>query len=168
VRSAEEEAAFDRQQERRVPKRERTPAAPSSAAAPAPAAPPATTSVEGFAEAQAQKLESSSPGARADRTEAEYGALARREGSARDQDARDAAELRSLRNRWRAFIERHPESPRADEARVRVVALGVEIARATKTSSDAEEARRDGAAYLDRDDAVQKDRVKALLAGLAP
>src|SRR4029450_424487 len=81
---------------------------------------------------------------------------------------RDTAEMRSLRARWRAFAERHPQGPRSDEARVRAVALGVEIARASVEATDVEEARRDALSYLDRDDAVQKERVGALLARPLP
>jgi hypothetical protein len=75
--------------------------------------------------------------------------------------------LRSLRTAWRAFLASHPTSPRVDDARVRVVALGVDIARRSGERRDAEEARRDGRDYLGRGDAAQKERVSALLAGLA-
>ena len=133
-----------------------------AAAAPRPAAPPAAAA-EQSGEAQDRRQKLGGPGARADQAEAEYQALARRETSDR---GRDTAEMRALRTRWRAFAARHPQGPRGDEARVRAFALGVEIARASGEASDVEEARLDARAYLDRDDAVQKDRVRALLAGL--
>jgi len=77
--------------------------------------------------------------------------------------ARSLEERRALREAWRKFARDHPEDPRADEARVRVVALGAEIARETSKSEDVAQLRADGTAYLARADARQKERVKALL-----
>lgn len=76
--------------------------------------------------------------------------------------------LAAQREAWRAFAVRHPEDPRADEARVRVVSLGVELARQTGAEGDRARARKDGADYLARKDAPQKERVRSLLEGLAP
>ena len=76
--------------------------------------------------------------------------------------------LAAEREAWRAFAVRHPEDPRADEARVRVVSLGVELARQTGAEDDRARARKDAADYLARKDAAQKERVRSLLEGLAP
>lgn len=89
----------------------------------------------------------------------EYRALEARAGGASLAQERDA---------WRAFVLRHSVDPRADEARVRVVALGVDLARRTGADGDRAQARRDALNYLARKDAFQKERVRALLEGLAP
>jgi hypothetical protein len=90
--------------------------------------------------------------------EAEYRAL---------ESRTTAASLAELREAWRAFALRHPDEPRADEARVRVIALGIDIARRTGLSSDEAQARKDAADYLARKDAAQKERVRALLDDLS-
>jgi hypothetical protein len=97
----------------------------------------------------------------ADAVEAEFAALGAR-------PAESEGERRGLREAFRSFARRHPGSPRADEARVRAVSLGIEIARSSGEARDVEEARREARDYLARGDATQKDRVKALLAGLEP
>jgi hypothetical protein len=67
---------------------------------------------------------------------------------------------------WRAFTREFPASPRADEARVRVVETGVEAWRVGADSSDLARLREDAAGYLARRDAAQPARVRALLEGL--
>ncbi|HEY5907492.1 MAG TPA: anti-sigma factor [Vicinamibacteria bacterium] len=79
-----------------------------------------------------------------------------------------AAELRALRAAWRAFLTRHPEDPRGDEARVRVVVASTELWARTGAADDRAEARREAEAYLRRPDAAQKERVSALLVRLDP
>jgi hypothetical protein len=133
---------------------------PASAALPS-AARPASPSESGLAK-PAPGLDLAPAGV-PDPTEAEYATLLRREA---EGHGRVSADLRSLRRDWRSFLARNPHGPRGDDARVRVVALGVEIARASGEARDAEEALRDGRAYLERADAAQKERVHSLLAGL--
>ena len=83
-------------------------------------------------------------------------------------DSRTAGTSLALqRDAWRAFALRHSADPRADEARVRVVALGVDLARRTGAEGDRAQARKDAADYLARADAAQKERVRSLLDGLA-
>ena len=78
------------------------------------------------------------------------------------------ASLAQEREAWRAFALRHSADPRADEARVRVVVLGVDLARRTGAEGDRAQARKDALDYLARKDAAQKERVRSLLEGLAP
>lgn len=110
------------------------------------------------AEAKRPRAELRAAAAPVDAEEAEFAALAARR-------AESPPERRVLRDDWRAFARRHP-GPRADEARVRAVELGVEIARSSGEAADADEARREGRDYMARDDAAQRDRVMALLAAL--
>ena len=91
---------------------------------------------------------------------AEYGALEA------EAQKTPGIPLAQQREGWRSFAERHPDDPRADEARVRVVALGVDLARQTGDEADRALAQKDAADYLARPDAPQKTRVRALLAGL--
>jgi hypothetical protein len=74
---------------------------------------------------------------------------------------------RAQRERWRAFAAAHPDSPRADEARVRAILAGLELVRLGGGAQDEAIFRADASAYLARDDAAQKARVEALLAGAA-
>jgi len=85
-----------------------------------------------------------------------YARLARRPPSS-------AAGWRVHREEWRAFATAHPQSPRADEARVRVIEAGLEAWRAGGDPEDLARARADGSAYLDRDDARLKERVRRAL-----
>ena len=78
------------------------------------------------------------------------------------------ASLAQKREAWRAFAVRYPGDPRADEARVRVVALGVDLARQTGAEDDRAQAEKDAADYLARPDAVQKERVRSLRERLTP
>ena len=78
------------------------------------------------------------------------------------------ASLAQERDAWRAFALRHSADPRADEARVRVVVLGVDLARRTGAEGDRAQARKDALDYLARKDAAQKERVGSLVEGLAP
>jgi hypothetical protein len=75
--------------------------------------------------------------------------------------------LRERREAWRAFVARFPESPHADEARVRIVETGVTAWEAGTEPGDRDRARRDAAAYLQRKDAGQAGRVRGLLTRLA-
>jgi hypothetical protein len=85
------------------------------------------------------------------------------------QDAAPPMTLAALRDRreaWRSFTRDFPASPRADEARVRVVETGVAAWRSGGDAADLGRAREDASAYLARRDAVQASRVRALLAEL--
>jgi hypothetical protein len=98
------------------------------------------------------------PGAPAP-VEAEFDALKAREAGSLD-------ELRRVREEWRSFLSRHPQGPRADEARVEMIAVSVEIAVRTRAVADEAEARGQARAYLARSGAAQKERVRALVARL--
>ena len=82
--------------------------------------------------------------------------------------ATEARALRELREAWRAYALAHPTGARADEARVRVVESGVAAYRLGGDPEDLSRARADAAAYLQRKDAAQAERVRALLASVAP
>ena len=76
---------------------------------------------------------------------------------------RTPAEWRRLREDWRRFVARDPAHPQADEARVRVIEAGREAWRSGLDPADEALFRNDAASYLERDDAVQKERVAGLL-----
>lgn len=75
-------------------------------------------------------------------------------------DVDGAAAWRERREQWRAFVRDHAESPRLDEARVRVIEAGIEAWRAAGDAADLARAREDAEAYLAREDARQKARVR--------
>lgn len=75
-----------------------------------------------------------------------------------------AAGWREHRDEWRAFVEAHPRSRHADEARVRTIEAGLEAWRAGADPEDLARARTEADAYLARDDAGQKERVRRALA----
>jgi len=75
---------------------------------------------------------------------------------------RSAAEWRRQRDAWSAFAAAHPADPLADEARVRAIEAGREAWRVGGNEDDAEAVRRDVRAYLEREDALQKERVERL------
>lgn len=74
-----------------------------------------------------------------------------------------SSEARIVREAWRAFAREHPAGLRADEARVRVVELGGLAYRLEGDPRDLALLREDARAYLGRKDAVQADRVRAIL-----
>jgi hypothetical protein len=76
---------------------------------------------------------------------------------------RTAAQWRRLRDAWSAFAAAHPDDPRADEARVRAIEAGREAWVAGAAGDDAAAFHRDARAYLEREDARQKERVERLL-----
>jgi len=76
---------------------------------------------------------------------------------------RTAAEWRRLRDAWSAFTVAHSDDPRADEARVRAIEAGREAWLAGGAGDDEAAFHRDARAYLERDDARQKERVERLL-----
>ncbi len=75
---------------------------------------------------------------------------------------------RRLREAWRAFALAHPAHRRADEARVRTVAAGIEARRRGGAAVDEEIFRRDAEAYLARADGAQKERVERLMEASTP
>ncbi len=85
-------------------------------------------------------------------------------GLVRSNAPADTVGWRERREAWRALVAQHPESPHADEARVRVVEAGLEAWRAGGDPRDLDLAREDAAAYLARDDAALKERVRRALA----
>lgn len=78
------------------------------------------------------------------------------------------AEARALRDAWRALAREAPAGPRADEARVRAVEAGAEAWRRGRDEKDRAEAQKEGREYLERPDALQRDRVRAVLRSLSP
>jgi putative zinc finger protein len=88
--------------------------------------------------------------------EARYrGLLARQPASA------DAA--RKLHDDWAAFAKAHAEGPRADEARVRALDALLSAYRRGGAARDRQRLREEAALYLQRSDAAQAPRVRALL-----
>ncbi len=85
--------------------------------------------------------------ARADSPEAEYRRLL-------VPPAQTVAALRARREAWRAFVQRFPNSPQADEARVRVVETGAAAWRLGLDPDDRARAMEDAAVYLERKDAA--------------
>jgi hypothetical protein len=77
-----------------------------------------------------------------------------------------AEDARRLREQWRAFVAQAPPANQADEARVRIVEMGVQAWRLSNEPSDLILVKGDAEAYLRRDDAAQGNRVRALLATL--
>jgi hypothetical protein len=80
--------------------------------------------------------------------------------------ASSVAEARTLREAWRVFAQDYPDGPEVDEARVRVIELGVQAYQLGGGETDLALCREDARAYLGRDDARQKDRVRARTAPL--
>jgi hypothetical protein len=77
---------------------------------------------------------------------------------------RTAAEWRRLREDWRGFVARDPEGPLADPARLRMIEAGRAVWRESQDAADEATFHLDAEAYLARDAAQQKDRVRQMLA----
>ncbi len=77
---------------------------------------------------------------------------------------RTPEEWRRLREDWRRFVARDPEGTLADAARLRMIEAGRGAWRASSDPADEAAFREDAAAYLEREAAPQKDRVRRLLA----
>jgi hypothetical protein len=77
---------------------------------------------------------------------------------------RTPEEWRRLREDWRRFVARDPEGTLADAARLRMIEAGRSAWRASSDPADEAAFREDAAAYLERESAPQKDRVRRLLA----
>jgi hypothetical protein len=73
------------------------------------------------------------------------------------------ADARELREAWRGFLKAHPQSPWADQVRVRIIEASLAAWRLGGDVADREAARRDAGAYLLRADATQKERVRSVL-----
>jgi hypothetical protein len=76
---------------------------------------------------------------------------------------RTPADWRRLREEWRRFVADDPGRSQSDEARVRVIEAGREAWRSGGDAADEALFRKDAAAYLERDDAAQKERIRGLL-----
>ena len=76
---------------------------------------------------------------------------------------RTAAQWRLLRDAWNAFTAAHSDDPHVDEARVRAIEAGREAWLAGGAGDDQAAFHRDARAYLEREDALQKERVERLL-----
>jgi hypothetical protein len=76
---------------------------------------------------------------------------------------RSAVEWRTLRDEWIALARAEPDGTRADEARVRAIVAGREAWRASGSADDEAAFRSAAAAYLQREDALQRPRVEGLL-----
>jgi negative regulator of sigma E activity len=76
----------------------------------------------------------------------------------------DADGWRELRETWRAFVAAHPGSQHVDEARVRTIEAGLEAWRLDGDPADLARAITDADAYLARDDAQQRSRVRGAIA----
>ncbi|MGD8896663.1 MAG: zf-HC2 domain-containing protein [Acidobacteriota bacterium] len=74
-----------------------------------------------------------------------------------------AAAWREYREKWRSFVADYPDSRHVDEARVRAIEAGLEAWRAGGDAEDLARARADAEAYLARDDAQLKARVRRAL-----
>jgi hypothetical protein len=70
---------------------------------------------------------------------------------------------RRLRDDWSAFAAARPADLRTDEARVRAIEAGREAWLLGGDEHDHAVFRRDATVYLEREDALQKDRVERLL-----
>jgi hypothetical protein len=82
------------------------------------------------------------------------------------RSAQTLGEARELREAWRSFSQLHPEGPSADEARVRVVETGAQAYRLGSDPDDLARLKDDARAYLERKDAAQAARVRAVLEAL--
>jgi hypothetical protein len=92
--------------------------------------------------------------------EARYRALL-----ARQPASADAA--RKLSDDWTAFAKAHADGPRADEARVRALDALLSAYRAAGEPRDLQRLRGEAALYLQRSDAAQAPRVRAILEAAA-
>lgn len=85
-----------------------------------------------------------------------------------DRSPRNADEARSLRESWRRLSAELAAPAEADAARVKVVEMGAAAWRLGRRAEDRDLLERDAAAYLQRADALQKERVRAALATTRP
>ena len=83
---------------------------------------------------------------------------------ARQPASADAA--RKLHDDWTAFAKAHADGPRADEARVRALDALLSAYRTGGEARDVQRLREEAALYLQRTDAAQVPRVRAMLEGL--
>jgi hypothetical protein len=136
---------------------------------------PAEDRVVDAPQAAKEEMQETSAGGRAGEAKARrkaVGALEATGGEGRFQTlsrrtVSSAAEARSLRDAWRALAD-EATGARADESRVRAIEAGLEAWRMGREERDRAQAREDARAYLDRPDALQPDRVRAVLKALLP
>jgi hypothetical protein len=74
-----------------------------------------------------------------------------------------AAAARTLHDDWTAFAKAHADGPRADEARVRALEALLSAYRSGGEARDLQQLQEEAALYLQRRDAAQAPRVRALL-----
>jgi anti-sigma factor RsiW len=79
-----------------------------------------------------------------------------------------AAEARTAREAWRAQVKRQPEGAEADAARVLTIEAGLAAWELGREERDRLMLQRDIAAYLERGDAAQAERVRAVRRRLEP
>ena len=154
------------------------------AQSPAPSQAQSAAREEGQVEAAPETKKQAEPSGKSDRDQARAGAVADAPPPAaapafaqapgedryrallgRQADSPEAA--RKLHDDWNAFARSHPDSPRADEARVRAMEASALAFNLGRDPRDRERARAAAQAYLARPDAVQAARVRALLEKLA-
>lgn len=148
----DERASADRETRDQVGARAAGAVAPF-AQEPSPAPAPKRARLRGSADGSRTADTAAAPGLG---LEAEYARLQRR-------TATDVGTARALREAWRNFGLRNPDSPYADEARVGTIAAGVEAVRLGGDADDRERLDRDAASYLERDESKQKERVRRIL-----
>ncbi len=105
------------------------------------------------------------------------GAKGETAGSGVEQDAfrrlnaeqpRTVEDWRGLRESWRAFVRAHPDSPFADDARVRLIEVGRRTYDVSAAEQDRALFRRDAAEYLARADARERQRIERLIGADTP
>jgi hypothetical protein len=90
-----------------------------------------------------------------------YGALV-----AQRSDTVESA--RKAREAWRGYVAAQPAGPRADVARVRTIEAGMAAWQLSREEQDRVVVLRDIAAYLDRRDSRQAERVRSLRQRIEP
>ena len=82
--------------------------------------------------------------------------------------ATTAADARSVRDDWRTFAADNTLDPHADEARVRVVELGLLAYKLGGDPADLRQAQEDARVYVARTDAGQARKVRRLIDSVEP
>lgn len=136
-------------------------ALPAPAAAPLPQAAAKTRESKAATQADAAGGKRQAEGAAANAASRAFGPEGRFS-ALLARKATSVAEARALREEWRAFAEK-AQGALADEARVRAIEAALLAWGLSKDAADLARLRGDAAAYLQRPDAAQTARVRALL-----